>query len=1661
YFPCDKFQEPYAYHLMAPCDRSAKDFRNKELNLLFPREYVTLFENDPIRILRIIQALSRSDFTISKDLEYDIKQYIKTHEKYVFKNINPDRFYHNLKSLFYSGHAVKNLEKLLQFQLFDELFPFVQKLSKELKALTLYLVNRVAMDSDSDFLLSPSLFFYAVYWNDIKQKSYSPYSISDLSCGMVNIPVASFSKTKRSNERDVLNETIHRENIAYLSLWEKKYNTQFESERMLEGNLIMIERNLMQMMEDKIKKSWDKPSVLFLKSRQNALSTIVEENEDICRLEIDTNSLESVISHQCSANDYAIHCQRATISLHIGKYKESRDNFKRAITLNPSLPDAYCGLGQVAKRQAENYNASIRSVLSRMNLLKNNLKISKKSIGKCKKEHQLYVQQQNDQYLRAVAYCEQSLARSAHYPPATQLLRTIGDAVKHHVEAMHATLEKTENLFPFVLPLQRLATPMIADNPIMNRDGDQPNDKHKQMIQDALREEGFEHYQKALDIYHQLSVGNHALMARHQCVRLHVQLNQYNKALKCANRLVDISEEDYNNRYGRHKTRQAAPFDNYQYHHYYAILQRGETHLKSGQLGEAIKNFDCIIKRYVHSQDDPDNTLVEITMKSYIYKGKAIHQLARAECEIIMMKDSPQQTEVMEMNTLDIQQEHSKKFDVAMLEVMEKEIHAQQYYENAKILINKLGHDFTNDLMMVYFGLGEIEQLKGHVDGPQSAKEYYEIGLSLIHEKILNSQYANDISIHNDLFRSAEYISGFFIKKTNEQLLHKKSFIVREMDILFMEYSKEIYLKSLLYVPKNEFRMANIQLIKISLILSKYDDAILQIESILSGHLKGSSCCRRELFLLLGECYERKKMHRIAIEYYKKVQALIYDDDNSQRQELMNLAQNAMNRILIMNQFLMIPIDFSEKNTLGSIASRSELNISLPDVDAYIARIKMEQFQGNIDAAEKYFIEYLQLLNASLKETSDLPKERIYDCFFSIAESISGDALTRVMNDLLIMDTFSSMALNESDHILLKQSKDAYQQALEHMPACLFHRAYDRLSVIAFILGDYDEVIQGIEGMLRRKASTLSYSKSDLFELLRKCYEKLGRDFKADEMWFQVGSGEHASGEYHHAIDSYTRAIELNPHHLQCYFARIESFIGLQQYDNALRDSEFLVSIGMDEYNQHYKVSQKAPYDQYKYHFLSARFQRGYVHLVRAQHLLVLDDTSALLDFDYTIKECSTLKTREFRTLASYAFNGRGLCYEARAQVFRAQLRGHQSIQIIGQIERADNDAMRVINDFEAEAISAYQQVIAHSPSPDKQTIEKSSLAESYRGLGNIAKAKGELAFAKSGLNKKEFKVGLRHIDRAEQYYLTAIRIDPNMGTSLLGLGHIEDMRSQFGFMTPEDIRKHQDVARKYYLNSLQHRPYCHEAYLRLGRIAQVQGDANEASSHYRQYFLFIRAQLEMNAGSISPEDSCLIYNQLADKIVSGKKIVSTVKQLFFSVEQSPTVSDFDLNFFGLLHCIYSEAAGCLSSMNNTQIKLISISIILRHFDDAIERIQELLQAHFTMLELSKRELFYLCAKMHDMKNNHVEAKRNYLQAVSLKSYDDDNERSSHIVSYAKTGLKKIIEADVARALTPSSPVAKKTTGIAQLNMFAEQATSSLMENVQCPSDAHGLTRRL
>lgn len=1473
YFPCDDLMEEYADGLAAPCDRSAKDFKNKELNLLFPAAYIALFDEDPIRILRIIQALSRSDFTLSKELEANIYQYVELHRHHVFKSVNPDRLYYNLKLIFMSGHAVLNLQKIVQFKLVEELFVYVKTLSTKQKALTYYLLKRVAIESDNDCLLPASLLFYAIHWNSIKYQPYNPYLIFSFSGETIRLSAVD----------NCLSESIHQANIAQLTGWERNYHID---SLMLTGRRIIQEKKCMQARADQNIKPWVKPAAHFLNTRKQALDTIVED------------ALHSPIDPV-----YVTQCQAAMLALSIGKFKEAKENFKAAIKLNSSLPDAYCGLGQVLQRQAENYNTSIQAAVERLSAYKKNSPAFKAAIRKTTQEHETYEQQQQAKYLEAVAYYEQALARNASHKPAIDLLQSIGDRLKsfydRHPEPTAVKLDRVDNIIPFVASIKTSAVksvslkikknttktdPIIENSTLLiessvTQDVNQTNEKQKILIQEAIKEENLGHYQKALDLYLKSTAGSHTIMIRHQCIKLYVKLNQCDNAFKYVNRLVDMTEDFYHRRYHSEQLSQEHPFDNYQYHYYYSLYQRGKIHLVLKQYHEAIRDFEAILKEHERCQKNAHNVLVEIVMRVLIQMGNAVHQLAAQEQEEIMVNDSHYKIHTIAGDTLANQQKQKKTFEMNLSKVIEKENHAKQEYESAIRLVKKLGPAFDYKLIPIHLGLGSIEQSLGHLEGPESASHHYAGVLQLIEENIKSNFYTQDDSIYQAFFQCAEYISGSFINKMSGILLMKASFVARDSDMYFLNLSKMIYEKSIRYAH-DEFRHAHIQLIKIEMILSQYDAAILQIELLLSGDYKRTSCCRRELLLLQGECYERKLMHDVAIEYYQQCQIVRYEDDNKYRYELIKLAQNAAKRVkknkkemiqrvslpelsmtpsvqnvidalhdmdigtveititppvseaeqleqwaqnileylclgmyeevvqlcdeaIVKNDknlkayqqraqahifleeyepalrdcdyLLRVPESFfdnpdhviylkpfdtyethryyahcllgtaylvkkdtaqafrcftwvieqydsSIKNpTLHSIVSRSYLgmgkaieieiqrlrqstmvkdanfktfadefvkkeadakicyeraielsaNLTFPDAEAYIGLIKIEASQGHTDVVEKHYLDYLQILNDHLKKNPNTRPETIYQIFYSFAESISGEKITKMISILVRGMGGQSLYFDETDRSLFNRAKDTYLKAIEFLPESEPLPAHEQLALIAFILGRFDEAIQRIEDLLKGNMKAIQCSKRELFYMCgimhegKESYAEAKKYFRqsassavyddddeiasrvtnaakvalrriitddlaraqvrqpttlmhyTDEHWFTKGEANRKANEYQDAADAYCKALEINPEHLMARRRRIDMNANLKKYKLVISDCSFLAHIDKDNYSSTYASTQTLLTHNYDYHYSHALYERG-----RAYFYLG-DYSNARIDFVEIIERYS------------------------------------------------------------------------------------------------------------------------------------------------------------------------------------------------------------------------------------------------------------------------------------------------------------------------------------------------------------------------------------------------------------------------------------------------------
>jgi TolA-binding protein len=1131
YFPCDELPEYDQHGRLVPCDRSAKDFMNKELNLVFPQQYWAVFDQDPIRILRIVQAVSRSDYTLSTVLRESITNYLYSRREAVFSEINPDRLYYNLKSLFFSGHAVKNLYTLMELNLLDVLFLNLSCLSPEEKKLIFHLIKCVATESDNNYLLSPSLLFYAVYWKTIKDKPYDQNMIFERSNGKIRLPISNNSLGKQ----EILDENLHNNNIRYLLTCEREYKNNQMCEQLIGDktdddvlffgdfeNPIPVARylNPMQPAANYFFDANKLPcSESIIVSPQHDSADATEprllgsgnprafargsESTDEAMTKTQQSNKKNKADNPLIVEEYSIYKERyqqAIALLDSKKYKDAEKAFNAAIKLNSTWPDAYCGLGQVCQKLAEKYNADIASVVSRLNLLKENAKKNKINIGKYTKEHEGYLKQQNEKYHEAVAYYEKALARSARCEQAFTALKKIGDVHEHYL-AKENTLE-IETVVPFMpkdqfnAPQKTIFAPSTKKDkkasakqkinkqlPLSASDDKQDlpeqQNRNQYVLQKAQQEENAGNDLKAIECYKQSFTEGKSLASGYKCIFLYKKLRRYQDALKYATKLIAISEEEHSRVYDNQSIREEKPLDNYQYHHCYALYQRGKLHLKLKKIKEAVADFDAMLVS--KEEVNFDISLIDIVISSYIKLGQYYCSLAY---------ESPIISRIHYVNCM------------------------QQRYERVYNLIKLLGivnHDRLSD---IYLGFGDVERFKNNF---HEAIAYYEKALGVINANIDSNFYSFDC-IYQKLYQYSEHIGGHLVNTLSEAVLNKQSFTLSENDQYLFNLVHEVCVTSVIY-SHISFQQSHIMLLKIAFIFGQYDDVISKIEHLLSGDFKQTKCSQRELFLFLGVCHEKQLDYDMATQWYVKAQKIRYDDDTDQRDKLMLFAQTACKRAAQSKKESVKKnkaVHASERKDVPGLVAPAQKNITIISSNgghegeghegiakaaeqikeqAFLCMVngQIAQQDGRFNDAQTYYRKYLSFACNAARDTSTrINHIKVYDLFYEFAHIIiNQDVMTQAVNKTLFSedDVTSLFDFNYLDLL-----NDIYSEAVKYTS-----RAHVNLIFIAVLRRHYDVAIERIKIVIDRKIIDVRSSTRDLHYICGKMYE-----LKADSVGAQA-----------------------------------------------------------------------------------------------------------------------------------------------------------------------------------------------------------------------------------------------------------------------------------------------------------------------------------------------------------------------------------------------------------------------------------------------------------------------------------------------------------------------------------------------------------------------------
>lgn len=136
------------------------DLKNKVIRII--GDPLLRYEEDPVRILRVIRFASKLNFTIEDNTQRAISQ--KSH---LLAEVPSSRLFEEVVKLFHTGNAVDTLEKLQNEKIFQYLFPLTAPLLEE-DEIVKKLIEYTLESTDARILakkpVTPAFFFAAFLW---------------------------------------------------------------------------------------------------------------------------------------------------------------------------------------------------------------------------------------------------------------------------------------------------------------------------------------------------------------------------------------------------------------------------------------------------------------------------------------------------------------------------------------------------------------------------------------------------------------------------------------------------------------------------------------------------------------------------------------------------------------------------------------------------------------------------------------------------------------------------------------------------------------------------------------------------------------------------------------------------------------------------------------------------------------------------------------------------------------------------------------------------------------------------------------------------------------------------------------------------------------------------------------------------------------------------------------------------------------------------------------------------------------------------------------------------------------------------------------------------------------------------------------------------------
>ena len=142
--------------------------KDKTISLIGDPE--TRYREDPVRMLRAVRFSAKLDMSIGKETAEIIPSLAS-----LLANIPAARMFEEVNKLFLSGNALKTFRLLLEYQLFDQLFPQLMPLLQDQTSREFRLLEQLFINTDNrinnDQRVTPAYLYAALLWYPLETRA--------------------------------------------------------------------------------------------------------------------------------------------------------------------------------------------------------------------------------------------------------------------------------------------------------------------------------------------------------------------------------------------------------------------------------------------------------------------------------------------------------------------------------------------------------------------------------------------------------------------------------------------------------------------------------------------------------------------------------------------------------------------------------------------------------------------------------------------------------------------------------------------------------------------------------------------------------------------------------------------------------------------------------------------------------------------------------------------------------------------------------------------------------------------------------------------------------------------------------------------------------------------------------------------------------------------------------------------------------------------------------------------------------------------------------------------------------------------------------------------------------------------------------------------------